>query len=114
MIMTETQQKRLEDVVKKINEYEPAADEVEADKVPELVDMFNDITLQAVARLNVIKEMFYTTTGLPENTPEDFIKYEAGRLEEITRTQVNELCDCLLAFVACRKENNATKIREAC
>lgn len=96
--------------MKKIKAQEKADDELKDFESLTLVDLFNAVTAGAVAKLNVINELFNTAGNLPIDVPEDFIKYEAARLEAITRAQINGICDCLLAVIACGNPQN----EEAC
>jgi len=108
--MKENQTERLAEVIEKVKAHKGTEDEMKDFESLKLVNLFNAVTAGAVAKLNVISELFNTTGNLPEDTPEDFIKYESARLETITRAQINGLCDCLLAIIAC--EQPITK--EAC
>lgn len=101
---------RLSEVLKKIKAQEKSDDEMKDFEGLKLVDLFNAVTSGAVAKLNVISELFNTAGNLPTDAPEDFIKYEAARLEAITRAQINGICDCLLAVIACENP----QIEEAC
>lgn len=108
--MNVEQAARLAEVLKKIKAQEKADDEVKDFEGLKLVDLFNAVTSGAVVKLDVMKELFSTASGLPDDAPEDFIKYEAARLEAIMRKQINGLCDCLLAVIACENP----QIEEAC
>lgn len=108
--MNVEQATRLAEVLKKIKAQEKVDAEIKDFEGLKLVDLFNAVTSGAVAKLNVISELFMTAGNLPKDAPEDFIKYEAARLEAIMRNQINGLCDCLLAVIACENP----QIKEAC
>lgn len=107
--MKEEQAKRLAEILEEIKSSKGTENEMKDFEGLKLVDLFNSVTAAGVAKLNVINELFTTAGGLPDDTPEDLIKYEAARLESITRAQINGLCDCLLAVVACEGLNDAEK-----
>ena len=104
------QAERFEDVLKKVKAQKKAENQTKDYDGLKVVDLFNGITAGAVAKLNVLTEMIETASGLPHDAPEDFIKYEAARLEAILRNQVDGICDCLLAVIACKDP----EIKEAC
>lgn len=111
--MNENQAERLAEIVKELNAYADDGNNRNAKDFEglKLIDLFAAITTGAIAKMNVITELFKTASNLPYDTPENVIKHEALRLESVVRQQINGLCDCLLVLTAC--ENPTQKKKEA-
>ncbi len=114
MNMNDKQEARLKSVLEDVKKCRASKDELKEFDGLKVVDFFNSLTAGAVAKLNVISNLFESAGGLPQDTPTDFIKYEAARLESVTREQLNGLCDCLLAVVLCNELEDKEESREVC
>ena len=73
------------------------------------VDLFNGTVSGAIAKLNTFSKLYDLTANMPKDAPEGLIKYLAALLEDITREEMNGICDCLLTIVTCEPQ-----MKEAC
>ena len=109
--MKKTQDGRLQEVLEKVRRKKLTADEIKAYDNVKVVDLFNATVAGASAQLKVMTNLYATVQNLPHDAPEDLIKFEAMQLEEIMRTTLNGICECLLAVLPCKDED---EIEEAC
>ena len=116
-----TQEERILKVIEKVKANSASMDDEKRASYEGLkaVDLFNATVSGAIAKLNTFGKLYNLTANMPKDAPEELIKYLAALLEDITREEMNGICDCLLAVVACEPDEapetqGADEEKEAC